>query len=70
MHTDTTPDFSNNFTKIFQLAENIRKLRKGFAFSNNDAKAKYDTAFIRKWGKIRECRFSACHAVSIEGGER
>ena len=56
MHTNHIPDFTDNFTKIFQLAENIRKLRKGFAFLDNDARANHEKAFIEKWEKIRECR--------------
>ena len=56
MHTEKKTDFTNNFMKIFQLADSIRKLRKGFSFSENDARAEYDKAFIKKWRKIRECR--------------
>jgi hypothetical protein len=50
MKNDEIPDFTDNFTRIFKLAECVRKLRGAFPFSENDARARSDKAFIE------ECR--------------
>ena len=43
------PDFTDNFKKIYQLTDNLRKLRAAFLFSKNDARAKFDQQFKNKW---------------------
>lgn len=43
-------DFTDNFTRVFQLADCVRKLRDAFPFSENDEKARRDKALIE------ECR--------------
>lgn len=47
------PDFTEAFSKVFLLADTIRKLRGGFQFSKDDA-AERDREFIEKWRRIRE----------------
>jgi hypothetical protein len=52
MNIKDRPDFTDNFKKIFQLAENTRKLRKAFSFSQTDSRAAKDRAMIKKWKSI------------------
>jgi hypothetical protein len=52
MNLKDKPDFTANFKKIFQLAENTRKLRKAFSFSQTDSRAAKDRAMIKKWKSI------------------
>ena len=52
MNLHNRPDFTYNFKKIFQLAENTRKLRKSFSFSQTDSRAEQDRAMIKKWKSI------------------
>ncbi|NOY74960.1 MAG: hypothetical protein GXP32_04110 [Kiritimatiellaeota bacterium] len=48
MKKSELPDFTDNFMRIFKLANCVRKLREAFAFSENDERARRDKAFIMK----------------------
>ena len=50
MRDDKIPDFTDSFTRIFKLADCVRKLRAAFPFSENDARA------LRNKALIEECR--------------
>ena len=53
MNKNLQPDYTDVIIKIFTLTANIRKLRRGFSFSQTDSRAKMDKRFIQKWTKIK-----------------
>jgi hypothetical protein len=48
------PDFTPAVKRIFALGNNIRKLRKGFPFSQSDNRAERDREFVKKWREIEK----------------
>ena len=48
------PDFSENFKKIFQITDNIRRLRAAFPFSENDARARLDQQILKQFKRKQQ----------------
>ena len=53
MKNNKTLDFTDNFKKIFHLANTVRELRTAFPFSKKDSRAEHDHLMIKKWKKLQ-----------------